>query len=79
METAAPPERSIRLSLVDVKNATEPPSGDQNNDVAPSVPATDRASRSETERIQRCCGSPSPRPVNAIRCPSGETAIPVFS
>jgi len=79
IETGVPPGRSIRRSFPAAKNARERPSGDQNSDVAPSVPASGFASSSATPRIQARNGPAAPRAVNARRDPSGDTDRPVFS
>ena len=79
IDTGAPPRRSIRRSLVPAKNASERPSGDQNSDVAPSVPASGLAFSSATAPHPDPDGSAPLRAVKAICVPSGDTERPVFS
>ena len=50
--TAGPAGRSKRFNLASAKKASERPLGDQNTEVAPSVPGNGRASRSVRARSQ---------------------------
>src|SRR5512138_695291 len=72
-----PPDASIFFSLASAKNPRNRLSGDQNGNVAPSVPASDRGFKASSSRIQSDRLSSTVKPTNAIRLPSGETASDV--
>jgi hypothetical protein len=75
--TTAPSGRSMRFNLRSAKNASLRPSGDQNTDVAPSVPGTGRASRWATARSQtrvRPVSGAAGSATNASCDPSGDNA-----
>ena len=69
---AGPPARAIFLSLPCAKNPRFRPSGDQNGNVAPSVPGIGRASSESSGRTQRRVGPPSSLTKARLR-PSGES------
>src|SRR4051812_44376342 len=71
---AGPPRRSIRFNWPPAKKPSVFPSGDQNGQVAPSVPASAEASTASTGRIQICETPLAPDATNASWRPSGDNA-----
>ena len=69
-----PPLVSTFLSLPAAKNAMKRPSGDQNGNDAPSVPASGCACTLSSGRIQICDGPPFVAATNARCRPSGDSA-----
>src|ERR1017187_10059864 len=72
--TGAPPGRSRRFSLLSAKNPSDVPSGDQNSETAPSVPARGRASTPEGGRSHTRRPPFGSDATWASRDPSGDTA-----
>ena len=77
--TGAPPSSATRRSWPSAKNPKARPSGDQNIEMAPAVPATGVGASSASARIQICGRSPAPVARNARRDPSGENSSVVAS
>ena len=69
-----PPLVSTFLSLPVAKNPMNRPSGDQNGNDAPSVPANGWAWTLSSGRTQICDGPPFVAATKARCCPSGESA-----
>src|ERR1035437_1258591 len=71
--TGAPPAKSRRFRFFPAKNPSDAPSGDQNTDTAPSVPARGRASKPERARSRTRRPPFGSDPTYATCDPSGET------
>ena len=74
-----PPDTSTFFSFPSAKKPTNRLSGDQNSDVAPSVPASGRADGESSSRIRIVNGPSARRATIATRRPSGETTREVGS
>ena len=72
--TGMPPATSTFFSFPSAKKPIQRPSGDQNGDRLPSVPAIGRAVSDASGRIHSCGRPSSLRARNARLCPSGDTA-----
>src|SRR5688572_10297487 len=77
--TGAPPDSSTRLSCPLTKKPSVLLSGDQNVDVAPSVPGTSRAASSPSGRTSTLYGIPRRNATKATVDPSGDTETLVDS
>src|SRR5687767_14016754 len=77
--TGAPPDRSTRLSCPPTMKPSALPSGDQNIELAPSVPETSRAVSSPSDRTRIFDGTPARNATNATVEPSGDTETLVDS
>ena len=71
----APPRSSILTSLFCATNPIARPSGDQNGNTAPSLPAMSCGSGPSNRRSHRCRVPSDDNATNTRRLPSGETAI----
>src|SRR4029450_8241315 len=72
--TGGPLATAIFLSLPWAKNPTDRLSGDQNGDLAPSVPASACAASVSSDRVQTSVALDAFRATSATRWPPGDTA-----
>src|SRR5215470_1656523 len=78
-KVGAPPDTSTFMILPLEKKPMNRLSGDQNNDVAPSVPTSGRADAESSSRIRIMLGPSARRATIATRRPLGETTRDVGS